>query len=57
MARIAGIDLPRNKKVEFALPYIYGIGNFNSKVGLSSNFLALSIAEEKFSVIYVFNFV
>ena len=26
MARIAGIDLPRNKKVEFALPYIYGIG-------------------------------
>ena len=26
MARISGIDLPRNKKVEFALPYIYGIG-------------------------------
>jgi small subunit ribosomal protein S13 len=26
MARIAGIDLPRNKKVEYALPYIYGIG-------------------------------
>ncbi len=26
MARIAGIDLPRNKKIEFALPYIYGIG-------------------------------
>ena len=27
MARIAGVDLPRNKKVEFALPYIYGIGH------------------------------
>ena len=27
MARIAGIDLPRNKKVEYALPYIYGIGH------------------------------
>ena len=27
MARIAGIDIPRNKKVEFALPYIYGIGH------------------------------
>ena len=27
MARIAGIDIPRNKKVEFALPYIYGSGN------------------------------
>ena len=26
MARIAGVDLPRNKKVEFALPYIYGVG-------------------------------
>ena len=31
MARIAGIDLPRNKKVEFALPYIYGIGQSQSK--------------------------
>ena len=31
MARIAGIDLPRNKKVEFALPYIYGIGPAQSK--------------------------
>ena len=31
MARIAGIDLPRNKKVEFALPYIYGIGHTLSK--------------------------
>lgn len=26
MARIAGIDLPREKKIEYALPYIYGIG-------------------------------
>ncbi|MBS3967060.1 MAG: 30S ribosomal protein S13 [Truepera sp.] len=26
MARVAGIDLPRNKRVEHALPYIYGIG-------------------------------
>ena len=26
MARIAGIDLPREKRVEYALPYIYGIG-------------------------------
>ena len=31
MARIAGIDLPRNKKIEFALMYIYGIGLTNSK--------------------------
>jgi small subunit ribosomal protein S13 len=27
LARIAGIDLPRNKRVVIALTYIYGIGN------------------------------
>ena len=27
MARIAGIDLPREKRIEVALTYIYGIGN------------------------------
>jgi len=26
MARIAGVDIPREKQVLFALPYIYGIG-------------------------------
>lgn len=26
MARIAGIELPQNKKIVFALPYIYGVG-------------------------------
>lgn len=26
MARIAGVDLPREKRVEAALPYIYGVG-------------------------------
>lgn len=26
MARIAGVDIPRDKRVEHALPYIYGIG-------------------------------
>tara|TARA_B100000945_G_C19896046_1_gene373959 strand:- start:13 stop:387 length:375 start_codon:yes stop_codon:yes gene_type:complete len=31
LARIAGVDLPRNKKVEYALPYIYGIGPTLSK--------------------------
>ena len=27
MARIAGVDLPRNKQVRIALTYIYGIGD------------------------------
>ncbi|MAX09975.1 MAG: 30S ribosomal protein S13 [Candidatus Marinimicrobia bacterium] len=31
MARISGVDLPRNKKIEFALQYIYGIGKTKSK--------------------------
>lgn len=26
MARLVGVDLPRNKNIRFALPYIYGIG-------------------------------
>ncbi len=31
MARIAGVDLPREKRVEVALTYIYGIGLSTSK--------------------------
>ncbi|MFH0788381.1 MAG: 30S ribosomal protein S13 [Pseudomonadota bacterium] len=31
MARIAGIDLPKNKRIEVALTYIYGIGRVTSK--------------------------
>lgn len=31
MARIAGIDLPRNKRIEVALTYIYGIGRTASQ--------------------------
>jgi small subunit ribosomal protein S13 len=31
LARIAGIDLPKNKRVEIALTYIYGIGRPTSK--------------------------
>ena len=31
MARIAGVDLPRNKHVDVALTYIYGIGDSRAK--------------------------
>ena len=31
MARIAGVDLPKNKHMEIALTYIYGIGRTTSK--------------------------
>jgi small subunit ribosomal protein S13 len=31
MARIAGVDLPNNKRIEIALTYIFGIGRSRSK--------------------------
>ncbi|MEE2924291.1 MAG: 30S ribosomal protein S13 [bacterium] len=31
MARIAGVDLPRGKRIEYALTYIFGIGLTSSK--------------------------
>ena len=42
MARIAGIDLPRGKRIEVALTYIYGIGRDSArkileKAGITSN--------------------
>ena len=36
MPRILGINLPDNKKIEYALPYIYGIGQNSSLVILRS---------------------
>jgi small subunit ribosomal protein S13 len=32
MARIAGVDLPREKRIEVSLQYIYGIGRTTAKV-------------------------
>ncbi|MBN2539128.1 MAG: 30S ribosomal protein S13 [Deltaproteobacteria bacterium] len=32
MARIAGVDLPKNKRMEIALTYIYGLGRSKSKM-------------------------
>ena len=31
MARIAGIDLPKDKRIEIALTYIFGIGRKSAK--------------------------
>ncbi|MDT8285223.1 MAG: 30S ribosomal protein S13, partial [Thermovirgaceae bacterium] len=31
MARIAGVDLPREKRIEIALTYIFGIGQPSAK--------------------------
>jgi len=35
LARIAGVDLPRNKRIEIGLTYIYGIGKTSSQRILS----------------------
>jgi small subunit ribosomal protein S13 len=35
MARIAGVDLPRNKRMEIALTYIYGIGRSGARRALA----------------------
>jgi len=34
MARLAGVDLPRNKRIEIALTYIYGLGRHAAQVVL-----------------------
>lgn len=36
MARISGVDIPRNKRVVISLTYIYGIGNSTAKQILAS---------------------
>jgi len=36
MARIEGVDLPRNKRIETALTYIFGIGPTRAKVILAA---------------------
>jgi small subunit ribosomal protein S13 len=37
LARIAGVDLPKNKRIEIALTYIYGIGRSISQKILSES--------------------
>ena len=36
MARIAGVDIPNEKRLDIALTYIYGIGRVNVKTVLKS---------------------
>ncbi len=43
MARIAGVDLPRNKRIEVGLTYIFGVGRSRSKAVLK----ALGVDAEK----------
>ncbi|GAX86829.1 small subunit ribosomal protein S13 [Lebetimonas natsushimae] len=56
MARIAGVDLPKNKKVEYALPYIYGIGLTLSRkilkdTGIDPNKRVYELTEDEVSTL------
>ena len=52
MARIAGVDLPKNKRIEIALTYIYGIGLSRSqeildKIDLDYNIIIRELTDEQ----------
>ena len=52
MARIAGVDLPREKRVEIGLTYIYGIGRKTAteilaKTGIDPSTRAKDLSEEE----------
>ena len=54
MARISGVDLPLNKRVEVALTYIYGIGDSRSKdllgkAGVSPDIRVKDLTEDEVS--------
>ena len=52
MARLQGVDLPRDKRVEIALTYIYGIGRTTSQklleaTGVNPNTRVHALAEDE----------
>ena len=54
MARIAGVDLPRQKRIEIGLRYIYGIGptrsrNILGETGIDPNVRVKDLSEEEVS--------
>lgn len=56
MPRIFGVDIPREKKIEFALRYLYGVGKSNSKTILAEaqvdlNKRAKDLTEKEISAI------
>lgn len=56
MARISGVELPRNKRVEIALTYIYGIGRCTARQVLDKAGIGLALrtddlSEEQFQTI------
>ena len=56
MARIAGVDIPNNKRIEIALTYIYGIGRKSSneilaKTGINPDTRAKDLTEAEVAML------
>ena len=56
MARLAGVDIPNNKRIEIALTYIYGIGLTSSKeilakTGIDPDIRAKDLTEEQIAAL------
>ncbi len=56
MARIAGVDLPRNKRIEIGLTYIYGIGLSSSqtiltKANVNADIRCKDLSDQDISII------
>lgn len=56
MARLAGVDLPRNKRMEVALTYIYGIGPTRAKellekTGISPDLRTDNLGDDQLSAL------
>ena len=59
MARISGVDIPREKRLEISLTYIFGIGRTRSKqicesVGISPNTRVRDLTEEEVAQLRTF---
>ena len=56
MARLAGVDIPNNKRIEIALTYIYGIGLTSSKeilakTGIDPDIRAKDLTEDQIAAL------
>jgi len=59
MVRISGVDLPRNKRIEVGLTYIFGIGLTNSKqilesTGISPDIVCVNLTDEEINALRTF---
>jgi small subunit ribosomal protein S13 len=53
LARIAGIDLPKNKRIEVGLTYIYGIGRATSKKILGEAQIPLDLKTDQLTEVQI----